>query len=406
MLITTSTFPMAADDAVSARFVLDLAQHLTAHCRVSVLAPAGPHTQARERWGEVDVWRFQYAWPARCQTLTTGEGMVARMRSSLLAKAQAPGFVAAQWAALPRVARAAGADLLNPHWIVPQGFVAAGWARALGLPMVVTAHGADVAWLDRSAWGVRVARRVFDVADGFIAVSAELGLRTERLRGWPIPHHTIPMGVTLQRLQAGFRPEELAAQDGVPLVLFVGKLVPKKGVDVLLDAIAAIRRSGGDVRLAIVGGGPLEVELRARVATLGIADRVQFIGWVANDRLGAFYAAASVVCVPSVRDASGETEGTPVVLMEALATGALVVASRSSGIGDVIRDGENGWLVPPRDATALAATLQRALGTPVSLAARIAEAARATAARHTWPNVAAQFYDVFARAMQRRRGRG
>jgi glycosyltransferase involved in cell wall biosynthesis len=401
VLISTSTFPMSTDDKVTARFVLDLAQHLTAHCRVTVLAPAGATTPSRERWGDVDVRRFQYFWPARLQALTTGEGMVARMRSSRLAAAQAPGFVAAQWWALPRVAREVGADLLNPHWIVPQGFLAAGWARALGLPMVVTAHGADVAWLDRSAWGRGVARRVLDASQGFIADSEELAVRAERRAGRAVPHHAIPMGVSLTRLQTGPRPPELGADDGRPLLLFVGKLVPKKGVDVLLRAVAALREGGLALRCAIIGGGPLEAPLRALSAELGIADRVEFLGWVSNDRLGAFYSAATVVCVPSVRDAAGETEGTPVVLMEALATGALVVASASSGIRDVIRDGENGWLVPPGEVPPLAAALRAALDVPAERRRVIGAAAAATAGEHTWPRVAERFYGVFADAYAR-----
>lgn len=403
VLITTSTFPLAADDKVTARFVLDLAQHLTAHCRVTVLAPAGPDTKPRERWGDVDVRRFQYFWPARIQALTTGEGMVARMRSSAFAKMQAPGFVAAQWAALPRLLREIGADLLNPHWIVPQGFIAAGWAQQLRVPMVVTAHGADVAWLDRSRWGRGVATRVFDVATGFIADSEELAVRTEQRVGRSILHRAIPMGVDLSRLTTGTRPAELGENDGTPLLLFVGKLVPKKGVDVLIRAIARLRDRAAAAQLVIVGGGPLEQSLRALSAELGVADRVRFIGWVSNDRLGAFYAAATVVCVPSIRDASGETEGTPVVLMEALASSALVVASRSSGIGDVIVHGQNGWLVAPGDADALARTIEQAIAVPPAARAQIAASAQATATRHSWPNVAAQFYEVFADAMERRR---
>lgn len=390
---------MASDDAVTARFVLDLAQHLTAHCKVSVLAPAGPRTQSRERWGEVDVWRFQYAWPARLQALTTGEGMVARMRSSAFAKAQAPAFVAAQWAALPRVARAVGADLLNPHWIVPQGFIASGWARSLQLPMVVTAHGADVALLGRMPGGGRLGRYVFARSAGFIADSAYLARRTEEIIGQAIPHAAIPMGVETSVFAAAG--DERAPHDprGPRTLLFVGKFVPKKGISVLLDAVARLRAAGRDLRLQLIGGGPLEDALRADVARLGIGDAVAFLGWVKNHELPSRYVSADVVCVPSIEDAHGETEGTPVVLQEALACGSLIVASRSSGIGDVLRDGENGWTVPPGDAGAMAAAVARALDAPADVQRMVRAAARATAGENAWPRVAARFYERFTLAM-------
>lgn len=343
--------------------------------------------------------RFQYFWPATLQALTTGEGMVARMRSSVFAQAQAPGFVAAQWAALPRVAREVGADLLNPHWILPQGLVAAAWARRLGLPMVVTAHGADVALLGRMPSGPRLGRYVFTRSAGFIADSAYLARRTEEIIGQPIPHEAIPMGVETSVFAAAGDARAPRDPRGSATLLFVGKFVPKKGIPVLLDAVARLRATGRDLRLQLIGGGPLEDALRAQVARLGIGNDVAFLGWVKNHELPLRYASADVVCVPSIEDAHGETEGTPVVLQEALACGSLIVASRSSGIGDVLHDGQNGWTVPPGDAGALADALARVLDAPADVQRRVRAAARATAGENAWPRVAARFYARFSLAL-------
>lgn len=388
---------MHADDSKSARFVLDLAQHLTAHCRVTVLAPGGAQTKAREVWGDVTVRRFQYFVPAAWQTLATGEGMVARMRSSWLAKMQAPGFVAAQWAMLPRVVREEGIDFLNPHWIVPQGFVAASWKRRLGLPMVLTTHGADVAWLDRSSVGAQLAAYVLSRSDGLIAASMALAVRTEAISKRSIPHAAIPMGVETSR----FRPSETAiAADGTTRrILFVGKFVPKKGVKVLVNAFAQLRAEGVTAKLVMIGSGPDEADIRAQIAQLGLTDAVEFLGWVKNHDLPNFYRRADVVCIPSVQDAYGETEGTPVVLQEALASGAIVVGSTSSGLGDVIRDDENGWSVAPGDVGALARALRHALEASPERREEIRAAARATAQEFDWSRVAARFYERFAAAL-------
>lgn len=397
VLLTTSTFPMDRDDKVSARFVLDLALHLSAHVKVVVLAPAGPRTRRRERWDDVTVYRFPYWLPAGAQRLAAGEGMVATMRGSWFARMQAPFFVASQWAMLPGIVRRERIDLVNPHWIVPQGFTAVDWRRHLKLPMVITAHGADVAWLGRSRFGEQVGRYVFDRADGFIADSSYLATRTEEIVGRSIPHTAIPMGVATSQFQPATSPASRAA-DGTRTVLFVGKLVPKKGVDVLLDAVHQLRQRRSDLRLVLVGGGPLEGALRAQVKRLKLGDVVELRGWVRNDELPSLYASADAVCVPSVQDAHGETEGTPVVLQEALACGALVVASQSSGIVDVIRDGDNGWSVPPGNPEALARGLETALDASPDVQARVRIAARATSAEHRWERVAERFLEVFRHA--------
>lgn len=403
ILITTSTFPMSPTDATSARFVLDLAQHLTAHAKVFVLAPGGPTTQPRETWGDVTVLRFRYFVPASAQRLAAGEGMVATMRASKLALMQAPFFVASQWAQLPRIVRDERIDLLNPHWIVPQGFTAAYWAPRLGIPSVVTAHGADVAWLDRARFGRRVARYVFGRSQGLIADSQALATRTEEIVGRLIPHAAIPMGVATSVFRPGEPPAALTRLEGERTLLFVGKFVPKKGIDVLLDALHRLRTNGERVHLVLIGGGPLEADLRAQVARLGLEPQVTFLGWVRNHDLPSYYAAADAVCIPSVQDAHGETEGTPVVLQEAMACGAVVVASRSSGIADVVRDGENGWSVPPREPAALAAALKGALAMPHETREAMRAKARESAAGHSWPRVAERFFEFFRAAAQRTR---
>lgn len=396
---------MTPDDRVSARFVLDLALHLAAHAKVFVLAPAGPRTAARETWDDVTVLRYRYFAPARLQRLAAGEGMVATMRASRLARLQAPMLVAAQWRALPGIVRREGIDLINAHWIVPQGVTAASWRNRLKVPVVVTAHGADVAWLDRAPQGKRIARYVFDRADGFIADSQYLATRTEEIVGRAIPHAAIPMGVATSIFRPGAPPGTPATPPSATArtVLFVGKLVPKKGISVLVDAVRRLRDERSDVRLLLIGGGPLEAEIRAQVERLGLNDVVELVGWVKNDELPSHYRAAAVVCVPSIQDAHGETEGTPVVLQEAMASGALVVASRSSGITDVIRDGVNGWSVPSGDAPALAAAISGALALDEPARERIRAAARETAGGHSWERVATRFLETFAESAARAR---
>jgi glycosyltransferase involved in cell wall biosynthesis len=408
VLLTTSTFPNSDDDRITARFVLDLARHLSAHVEVVVLAPAAPGTPPRERWegagtggGDVTVLRYRYFAPARLQMVTRGGGALATLRSSLLAKSQVPLFVAAQWAAIPRIVRRERIDLVNSHWIVPQGFTSALWRRRLGRPHVVTAHAADVAFLARFAGGRPLARFIFDRTDFFLPVSGHLATQVEELVGRPVPHRVIPMGAAAGLFQPTGTAANLRRCSGERIVLYVGKLVPKKGVSVLLEAVGRLRAKEVPVRLVLVGGGPLEREVHAQVVRLGLEGVVDRVGWVRNDELPEWYRGADVVCIPSVRDEHGETEGTPVVLQEALASGSVVVASEISGIPDMVRDGVNGWLAPPGNAEELARVLHRALSLGEADRTRMRRAAREMGLDHTWERVAERYMESFREAARR-----
>lgn len=398
VLLTTSTFPNSDDDRVTARFVLDLARHLSAHLRVMVLAPAAPETELRETWDGVTVIRFRYFAPARLQMVTGGEGMLATVRGSILARLQLPLLMAAQWAAIPRIVRRERIDLVNSHWIVPQGLNGALWRRRLALPHVVTAHAADVAFLGRFAGGRMMARFIFDRTDLFLPVSRDLATRTEALVGRAIPHRVIPMGASAGLFQPTGPSVELRRSPEERTVLFVGKLVPKKGVCVLLEALGRLRMTDVAVRLVLVGGGPLEGQVQAQITRLGLNAVVDRVGWVKNDQLPEWYRGADAVCIPSTRDEHGETEGTPVVLQEALASGAVVVASNLSGIPEVIRDGVNGWLAPPGNAEELARVLYRAVSMSGPDRTRMQQAGRETALGHTWERVAERYMDSFREA--------
>jgi glycosyltransferase involved in cell wall biosynthesis len=393
VLLTTSTFPQGPDDAVSARFVLDLARRLRRHYRVHVLAPDAPGLPKSDDWDGVRIHRYTYFLPRRLQVLARGEGALANVRAGRLAKLQVPLLVLSQLAALPGVVRRHGIDLVNSHWVVPQGFTAAVWRRMIGVPHVVTCHAAGVFLLRRRHFGRAFARFIADRTDLFLPVSRFLLRTLEGVAGRPLPHRVIPMGVDA----GGFRPDvdpspirRQHAPSGEKLILFVGKLVPKKGVDVLLRALAQLR---DDCRLILVGGGPLEEKIEAEIRELGLTDRVVRTGWLRNEALPAYYAAADVICVPSVTDAHGETEGMPVVVQEAMACGKTLVASDVSGIPDVVRDGVDGFLVRERDVDGLATALTRAMAVPPD--GPMSRAARETAERHTWEAIADRYADAF-----------
>jgi glycosyltransferase involved in cell wall biosynthesis len=158
--------------------------------------------------------------------------------------------------------------------------------------------------------------------------------------------HMLPHGVDLRR----FVPAPEPAGDTLRL-LAVGRLVEKKGFGVLINAVAL---TGAPVSLRIVGDGPLRQALAAQVDALGVQDRVQFVPAVTHADLPHEYAASHAVIVPSVVDGTGDRDGLPNVVLEAMASGRAVVGTRAGAIAAAIRDGETGLLVPSGSSTALA----------------------------------------------------
>ena len=164
------------------------------------------------------------------------------------------------------------------------------------------------------------------------------------------PVHLLPHGVDLGR----FRPRPQPT-GGLMRLLAVGRLVEKKGFHVLLDAAARLRFP---FRLRVVGEGPERERLARMICTNGLAGSVTLEGPLTHAELPAAYAEAHAVVVPSIQDASGDRDGLPNVVLEALASARAVVASRISAVGSAVTDGETGLLVPPGDAPALARALE------------------------------------------------
>ena len=169
-----------------------------------------------------------------------------------------------------------------------------------------------------------------------------------------------------------FRPR--AVPSSPPRILAAGRLVPKKGFDVLLRALALLRERR-EVRCEIVGDGPQRGDLQALAGRLGIDRMVSLPGWASYEDMPALYHGADVLAVPSVRAPDGDVDGLPNVAVEALACGTPVVAGAISGIPEAVRPGETGLLVPPGDAAALADALEQAL-TDEALRTRVAEGGR------------------------------
>ncbi|MEM1227818.1 MAG: glycosyltransferase [Planctomycetota bacterium] len=403
VLITTSTLPNHEDDGIP-RFVLDLAMALTKHAEVSVLAPDAPErpvegTPNEIACGAVQVKRFSYFWPRSMQRLaiTNQRGMRDNVRGSLLAKLQVPLFFLRQAAALKRLVQTKHVDVVNAHWLVPQGWVAA-WTlrRVPHVRLVLHVHAGDVYLLQRVAIGARIARTVVKRADVIFADGSHVRDALDDLLGFSSQAILQPMGVDRKRFTQGGAAEhrQLSSYpDG--FILFVGRLVEKKGVIYLIQSLGELRKQGLDVGLMIAGYGPDEEQLRSEVQRLDLVASVQFLGNQTHREIVGLLHACRVAAVPSIIDSRGETEGMPTVVVEAMAAGVPVVGSRVDGIPDVIRHTQNGWLCRPKDPQDLAAKLRLALDAGRN---EVAAAGRETAKNHDWQQVARNYVEAIRQA--------
>ena len=249
-------------------FVADLSQRLAERFEVTVLAPGAAGAAGRERWLELDVRRYRYGWPASTQLLANG-AILPNIRSNRWLLAQAPPLVAAQLVAAWRLARSERFDAIHAHWLLPQGAVAAALKRSFGIPVLTTAHGADVYAL-RSPLIQPWKRWALRASDAITAVSAELrtamvplGVNEDRVQ-------VIPMGIDTTRFHPDAASPALRERlaGGGPLLVFVGRLAEKKGTRYAIDALATILGAHPTARLAIVGDGPERSALEAQAVSL------------------------------------------------------------------------------------------------------------------------------------------
>lgn len=272
--------------------------------------------------------------------------------------------VACHWAARLREDDVAH---IHSQWIHSGGSVAMYGAWLLGRPFSFTGHAADL-FRERMALASKI-----DRAD-FIACISEFhrdfylseGADPEKLA-------IVYCGIDTDH----FAPVLRNREPGAPFhVLSSGRLVEKKGFPVLIDALAILRDRGVDLRATIGGSGPDEAALRAQIAGKGLDDIVTLTGEaLKQEDIPAFMGQGDVYALPCVEASDGDIDGLPQMLMEAMACGLPAVSTRLVGIPDLVKDGETGLLVAPKDADALADALDR-LRTDPELARDLAAAGR------------------------------
>lgn len=328
---------------------------------VEVLAPAyrGLRTQTVDG---VRVHRFRYA-PRPWETLTHDQTAPDRIRERPVFMGLVPGYVASGSLAAARLARSGEFSAIHAFWPLPHGVIGLAARRASGVPLVSTFFGVELTWMEKELPFLSpVLKRIVRGSDAVTAISTYTAERLRRQVPGADPD-IIPFGATVEPRED--LPAPRTDPDAPFELLFVGRLVERKGVHLLLDALASLppeRR----VVLRVVGDGPERPRLQAQAERLGLGPRVVFHGFVTKEELQARMEECDCFVLPAVIDAKGDTEGLGVVLLEAMSYGKPTIASAAGGIVDIVRDGRNGFLVPPGDAPALAGAIARMMDDPAA----------------------------------------
>jgi glycosyltransferase involved in cell wall biosynthesis len=352
--VLSSSYPTIAEP-VASFFLHDWVTALTSRGHeVTVVAPCDRHgRQTLQQSGRLTLSFFQYGQP-HWQTLAYGGGMFDNVRRNPLRLWQLPQFLRTQYQ--HALCHAQHADVLHAHWLFPAGFIASLVKQRTGVPLIVSIHSTDFHLLRSVPGGRSIARRIVREADRLHFVTE---YHRRRFFEWlgedeaaRVATYVVPMGVHDSLTDApshGFGSE--------PRIGFIGRLVPIKGVDRLLQACAQLGRVAG---LRVAGTGPARDSL-VRLARVLKVD-AQFIGSVRGTAKLRFLDSCDVLVFPSRHYASGRSEGLPVSLLEALARGRVVVASDSGGIPEVIRHEQNGYLFAAQSTRELRAVLASVLG--------------------------------------------
>ncbi|HEX8814009.1 MAG TPA: glycosyltransferase [Terriglobales bacterium] len=261
--------------------------------------------------------------------------------------------------AIQRLHRSQRIDLIHAHAALPCGHAAKLLSSRLGIPWVLTVHGLDAGFTQQVSgmagrWCKNVAQSVYRTAARVIGISGRVRDQILAIAGAPVNSAVVYNGVDCEK----FRPPD---HDGdhreanQPTILSVGNLIPIKGHDVLLRAVAVVTAQFPGLTCEIIGDGPERISLQHLTRQLGVAENVRFLGRQSRAQVADAMRRCSVFALPS------RYEGLGCVYLEAMACAKPVIACRGQGIDEIVEHDRNGWLVPAGDVPELARGLTRIL---------------------------------------------
>lgn len=367
ILVLTSTYPRWNDDATP-KFVESLCEEYVKHnYEVLVLAPHYIHAKKNECSNGVNVFRFSYA-PSRYENIAYEGGLLQNIKNKpIINTLKLSSFLLCQLASALFLLYKYKSRVIHAHWLVPQGFVAVlikkivFWKR---VSVLVTVHGGDAYGIQGTVYD-KIKKWICNNCDSVTAVSEAVASSLD------VSKNVIVRSMGVSALDYFVPLLDHPRKD----LLFVGRLVDKKGCNVLLGALQIVLKSYPKVKLHIIGDGPDLENLKNICGELSIQSNVLFLGAMPQRKILKWYQTASVFIMPSIIADSGDQEGLGLVAAEAMSCKCPVIASDLMAVRDLVTNNIDGLLVKPNDKIDLASAILKLLHNP-EIGLRLGDKAR------------------------------
>jgi len=402
LLIFTSSLPRFQGDLYGS-FTFDLAceiQKVVGKDRLLAIAADDKRVDPDfEKNCAIRILRYPYFFPKSLHSLCYDPGGIAEnFRTKWFAKFQLLFFPFFQFFYLFRLLKKEKIDTINSHFFIFQGFVAAIFKRLNPhLTHILTIHAAGLFAVKGLPFRRMLSKFIMKHSDRVFCVSHFIKDQLDQILGFDSKAEVLSMGIPWKKLE---KPEnlseahlnEIGAGEKTIKILFVGRLVEKKGIFILLDALRQALQTHSNLKLFIIGSGNLIDKVTEKIKEGSLESHVTLLGNQPRQRVYQYYGAMDFLVVPSIFDSKGHTEGFPVVILEALACSLPVIASEISGIGEILENGKNGFLFEPGNSSDLLEKIRLMLREKYFT--KIKGQCRESVKNYDWPMIAARYIDL------------
>lgn len=400
--ILTHTFPRFAGDKISSIFMSEVAQSLVdAGNEVWVLTPFTPAYKPFKT--NYHLITYKYIFPDFLHKLGYSETLTNDLKFPIIMWLLSPFMYLFGFLALLRLVLTEKIDVVNAHWVLPNGFIATAVSMLTGTPVVSTLPGSDVYMAKKNILFKVLAIFATWKSKWITSNSGQLILDLDRITGINLKNKssTIVYGIGSDK----FKPDKILGEKirnalgyskKTIVVLGVGRLVTKKGFEYLIKAIPEIVKTCKNVQIAIIGDGDQKQHLIDVAKQLGVLDHIKFLGSISYVEMNKYYNTADIFILPSIRDEGGNLDDQSVAVMDAMSCGKPVITTNFPGYRLVIKNGINGFLTEEKDSQMIAQRIVD-LAKTKSLRDKLGQAARQSMINDfSWSVIGQQYTKLFS----------